>query len=202
VLKPTSPGAKLTSLDEAGARGIAGVVAVVRDGSFAGVVAETESAAEAGLAALCKGAAWSAGEALPDETNLAAWLKSQPAETTTVDERKAPAPAKVARTIRRQYTRPYIAHASMAPSCAIAQWTGADKVPDKVHVWSHCQGVYNLRTDLGARLRTAAREHRRGTRRGSRLLRPQRRRRRGVRRRAAGARGRRTPGAGALVARG
>jgi CO/xanthine dehydrogenase Mo-binding subunit len=32
----------------------------------------------------------------------------------------------------------------MAPSCAIAQWTGTDKV----HVWSHCQGVYNLRTDL------------------------------------------------------
>jgi len=144
VLKPASPGAKLTSLDESGARGIAGIIAVVRDGSFAGVVAETEDAAEAGLAALRKGAAWSAGEALPDETNLAAWLKSQPAETTTVDERKAVAPAKVARTVRRQYTRPYIAHASMAPSCAIAQWTGTDKV----HVWSHCQGVYNLRTDL------------------------------------------------------
>ena len=71
------------------ARAIAGIVAVVRDGNFIGVVAETETAAEAGLAALRKGAVWGPGEALPDETNLAAWLKSQPAETTTVDERKA-----------------------------------------------------------------------------------------------------------------
>ena len=89
-----------------------------------------------------------AGDALPDETNLAAWLKSQPVETTTVDERKAAAPAQVARTIRRQYSRPFIAHASMAPSCAIAQWTGADKV----QVWSHCQGVYGLRIDLSLAL--------------------------------------------------
>jgi CO/xanthine dehydrogenase Mo-binding subunit len=49
----------------------------------------------------------------------------------------------VARTIKRQYTRPYIAHASIAPSCAIAQWTG-----DRVHVWTHSQGVYLLRADM------------------------------------------------------
>ena len=47
------------------------------------------------------------------------------------------------RTIRRQYTRPYIAHASIAPSCAMAQWDG-----DRVHVWTHSQGVYLLRADL------------------------------------------------------
>jgi nicotinate dehydrogenase subunit B len=148
VLKPPGPGAKLASLDETNARGIAGVIAVVRDGSFAGVVAETEVAAEAGLVALRKGAAWSDGEALPDETNLADWLKSQPVETTITDERQAAAPAPVARTIRRQYTRPFIAHASMAPSCAVAQCTGSDQV----HIWSHCQGVYNLRADVALAL--------------------------------------------------
>jgi hypothetical protein len=36
----------------------------------------------------------------------------------------------------------------MARSCASAQWTGADKI----HVWSHCQGVYNLRADMGLAL--------------------------------------------------
>jgi nicotinate dehydrogenase subunit B len=144
VLKPAAPGAKLTSLEEAGARAVAGVVAVVRDGSFAGLVADSEAAAAAGLAALRKGSVWTAGEALPDAANLAAWLKSQPAQTTTVDVRTAATPVQAARTIRRQYSRPFIAHASMAPSCALAQWTGADKV----HVWSHCQGVYNLRADL------------------------------------------------------
>jgi CO/xanthine dehydrogenase Mo-binding subunit len=47
------------------------------------------------------------------------------------------------RTIRRQYTRPYLAHASIAASCAVAQWNG-----DQVHVWTHSQGVYLLRADL------------------------------------------------------
>jgi CO/xanthine dehydrogenase Mo-binding subunit len=50
---------------------------------------------------------------------------------------------KAARTLRRQYTRPYIAHASIAPSCAMAQWDG-----ERVHVWTHSQGVYLLRADL------------------------------------------------------
>ncbi|HEY5130695.1 MAG TPA: molybdopterin cofactor-binding domain-containing protein, partial [Bradyrhizobium sp.] len=47
------------------------------------------------------------------------------------------------RTIRRQYTRPYLAHASIAPSCAMAQWR-----EDRVHIWTHSQGVYLLRADL------------------------------------------------------
>ena len=93
VMKPPGPGATLAALDEAGARAVAGVIAIVRDGSFAGVVAETEAAAEAALAALRKGATWAAGDALPDESDLAAWLRSQPAETTTVDERKPAAPS-------------------------------------------------------------------------------------------------------------
>jgi CO/xanthine dehydrogenase Mo-binding subunit len=148
VLRPNSPSATLASLDDSAARSMAGVVAVVRDGSFVGVVADTESAAEAGLAALQKGAAWAPGEPLPEEARLTDWLKAQPVETTTVDERKAAAAAQVARTLRRQYSRPFIAHASMAPSCAIAKWTASDKLS----IWSHCQGVYGLRIDLALAL--------------------------------------------------
>ena len=82
------------------------LIAVARDGSFAGVVAETEAAAEAGLAALRKSAAWSAGDGLPDEANLADWLKSQPAETTIVEEKQAAARSQVASTVRRARTSP------------------------------------------------------------------------------------------------
>src|SRR5262249_39157609 len=82
------------------------------------------------------------------EADLSDWLKSQPVETTIAEERKAAGPVAAARTVRRQYSRPFIAHASMAPSCAIAQWTAADKL----QVWSHCQGVYNLRADIGLAL--------------------------------------------------
>jgi CO/xanthine dehydrogenase Mo-binding subunit len=143
VLRPERSRAKLAGLSEGGARAVAGLVAIVRDGSFAGVVSETEDGAAAALKALRKGATWAAGEALPDENDLAAFLKAQPVESTIIDTRASPKTTSGLRTMRRQYTRPYIAHASIAPSCAMAQWNG-----DRVHVWTHSQGVYLLRADL------------------------------------------------------
>jgi CO/xanthine dehydrogenase Mo-binding subunit len=144
VLRPENSRAKLVGLNEAAARAVPGFVAAVRDGNFAGVVCETETGAETALKALRKGATWDAGEALPDENDLASFLKSQPVESTVIDTRTAANAASKARTLKRQYTRPYIAHASIAPSCAMAQWTSADRV----HVWTHSQGVYLLRNDL------------------------------------------------------
>ncbi len=143
VLRPDVSGARLIALDEGAARAVSGLIAVVRDGGFAGVVAESEVAAEAALKALRKGATWSAGQPLPNEGDLAGFLRSQPVETTVIDTRIAAAPAQATRSLRRQYTRPYIAHASIAPSCAMAQWNS-----DRVHVWTHSQGVYLLRADL------------------------------------------------------
>jgi CO/xanthine dehydrogenase Mo-binding subunit len=151
VLRSEMPGAKLIELNEHGARGIAGLVAIVRDGNFAGVVSETEDGAETALKALRKGAVWSARETLPDENKLADWLKSQPVESTIIDKKATPHSGSKSRTLRRQYTRPYIAHASIAPSCAMAQWTG-----DRIHVWTHSQGVYLLRTDLALVLKVPA----------------------------------------------
>src|SRR3954468_19452087 len=150
VLRAEMPGAKLVELNEDRARGIPGLVAIVRDGNFAGVVSQTEDGAEAALKALRKGSVWSSREALPDENGLADWLKSQPVESTVIDRRTAPNSGTRSRTMRRQYTRPYIAHASIAPSCAMAQWSG-----DLVHVWTHSQGVYLLRTDLALVLKVA-----------------------------------------------
>lgn len=143
VLRPDHARAKLLELNDEGARAITGLVAVVRDGSFAGVISKTEHGAEKALQALRRGATWSDGEELPDENDLAAFLKAQPVESTIIDKRTAATPGAGTRTIWRQYTRPYIAHASIAPSCAMAQWNG-----DRVDVWTHSQGVYLLRADL------------------------------------------------------
>jgi CO/xanthine dehydrogenase Mo-binding subunit len=150
VLRPDVSGAKLAALNEEAARSVAGLLAIVRDNSFAGVVADSEAAAAAALKALRKGATWSAGEPLPDEDDLAGFLRSQPVETTVIDTRTA-ATDRPAQILRRQYTRPYIAHGSIAPSCAIAQWNG-----DRVHVWTHSQGVYLLRADLSIVLKLPA----------------------------------------------
>ncbi len=143
VLRPELSAARLVTLSEDHARAVAGLVAIVRDGNFAGVVSETEDGAENALRALRKDAAWSSGETLPDEERLTEWLKAQPSEPTVIDTKTASGKRAKVRTIGRQYTRPYLAHASIAPSCAIAQWTGG-----RVHVWTHSQGVYFLRADL------------------------------------------------------
>jgi CO/xanthine dehydrogenase Mo-binding subunit len=143
VLRPELSAANLVELSVDGARAISGLLAIVRDGNFVGVVCETEDSAETALKALRKRAAWTPGEPLPDENRLAEWLKAQPVESTVIDERSASQPGETHRTVRQQYTRPYIAHASIAPSCAMAQWSG-----DRVHVWTHSQGVYLLRADL------------------------------------------------------
>jgi CO/xanthine dehydrogenase Mo-binding subunit len=116
------------------------------------VVADSEAAAEAGLAALRRGARWSEGEALPDESDIGAWLKSQPAESKLIAARGSADRDPAARTLSAKYTRPFIAHASMAPSCAIAHWSEAGTGPARVRVWSHTQGVFNLRSDIALTL--------------------------------------------------
>jgi len=143
ILRPPSPGATLTRLGDAKAKAVPGVVAVVRDGSFVGVVAGTEEAAAAGLKALAGGADWRAGEPLPDEASLRDWVKSQPVETTAIDVREPAVAASKVRTVRHAYMRPYIAHASIGPSCAVAQLTG-----EGLKVWTHSQGIFNLRAEL------------------------------------------------------
>jgi nicotinate dehydrogenase subunit B len=143
VLRSELSHSTLAELKEDGARGTDGLVAIVRDGNFAGVVSQTEAGAEAALAALRKDARWSPRETLPNEQALAEWLKTQPAELTVIASKKDASRLAKAQTIRRQYSRPYIAHGSIAPSCAMAQWTG-----ERVRVWTHSQGVYLLRADL------------------------------------------------------
>ncbi len=143
VLRSELSHAALVELKEDAARKLKDLVAIMRDGDFAGLVSETEAGAELALAALRKGARWNLRETLPDENGLAEWLKAEPAELSVIASKKTSAPLAKTRTIRRQYTRPYITHGSIAPSCAIAEWTG-----NRVRVWTHSQGVYLLRADL------------------------------------------------------
>jgi CO/xanthine dehydrogenase Mo-binding subunit len=141
VLRPPSPAATLAGLDDRAVRSMAGVVGVVRDGSFVGVIAEREENACAALERLRRDARWNEPPTLPDEAALGSWLRAAPCETTVVAERGTP--GRAATTRRATYTRPYIAHASIGPSCALARWEG-----ERLHVWSQSQGIHNLKADL------------------------------------------------------
>jgi len=143
MIRPAFAGATLESFDEARAAKLPGVVTVVRDGSFLGVVAQTEGQARAAASKASAWANWKQVVALPESSEMPAWLKAQAADTKVVESKGDGAGARVAKTLKASYSRPYVAHASMAPSCALAQLDG-----ETLRVWTHSQGIYNLRRDL------------------------------------------------------
>ena len=65
VVRPPRYGATLESVDEAAAKAMPGVVAVVRDGCFLGVIAEREEQAIKAREALARSAKWKLGPELP-----------------------------------------------------------------------------------------------------------------------------------------
>ncbi|MCG6876169.1 MAG: molybdopterin-dependent oxidoreductase [Betaproteobacteria bacterium] len=146
VVRPASRAARLVSVDDAAVDAMPGVVAVVRDGSFLGVLADREEVAVKAAEALAASAKWDERDTLPDMGNLPAWLRASPHESKVIDDRASD--AKPARTFSATYSRPFSAHASIGPSCSLAQWKGYKSVT----VWTHSQGVYNLRADLALAL--------------------------------------------------
>ena len=145
VIRPPAPAASLAGL---GDPPLPGDVVTVRDGSFLGVVAPSDRAAVASARAVAGAARWEVTPSLPDERDLRGFLLSAPAQVVTVDElHDGEAAATVTRTLEAEFTRPYLAHASMAPSCAVARWDGR-----RVTVWSHSQGVFALRGAIAAGL--------------------------------------------------
>ena len=144
VVHPPSPGARLVAADVAAVQALAGVVAVVRNGSFLGVLADNEYLAVRALGKLAAAAQWQEAAALPDMRDMPAYLRAQPVETTLVAEKTTEEQlAPVAHSFKAAYSRPFLAHASIAPSCAVARYQ-----PDLLEIWTHSQGIYNLRVDL------------------------------------------------------
>jgi nicotinate dehydrogenase subunit B len=133
VIRPPSRGARLAELDPA----VAGDrVRLVRDGSFVAVAGPDEAEVLRAAERVRTKTVWSEVDTLPDEDDLDTFLRAGPHETiAVVDDGGDVAPAGPA--VRATYSRPFLAHASMAPSCAVARWN-----PDgRIEVWSHSQGI-------------------------------------------------------------
>jgi len=151
VVRPPQYGATLASLDDSKAKAIPGVIAVVRDGSFLGVIAEREEQAVKARDALTEGAKWTPGPDLLDPANLFAHLKSLPAKMEVIGVKQAPLLASAPKTLEATYTKPYMAHASIGPSAAVAEFRDG-----KYTVWTHSQGVFPLRAELVKALKVPA----------------------------------------------
>jgi nicotinate dehydrogenase subunit B len=137
VVRPPSYGATLRDFDISSVERMAGIVKVVHDGNFIGVLAESEWSAIQGMRTLAARTTWNETASLPDSATLFTTLMNLPSKDTIIrDNGSLGTPGTV---VEGTFTRPYLTHGSIGPSCAIAEiQQGA------LTVWTHTQGVFPL----------------------------------------------------------
>lgn len=135
VVRPPSYGASLASLDAGNIEKMTGVVKVIRDGNFVAVVAYREFQAVKAMRALSRVAHWSESASLPE--HLYAYLLELPAEDHVILDKHDTGAQPALKTLEATYTRPYLSHGSVGPSCAVAHLTEG-----VMTIWTHTQGVY------------------------------------------------------------
>ena len=142
-------GNTLESVDEQSIAHIPGIRAVVVIRDFVGVVAEREEQAEAACASLKL--RWKAWPGMPAMDDLAQALRDNPATPRELvnDGDVDQALADAAQVMERSYVWPYQMHASIGPSCAVAEWR-ADAPPGEpqLRVFAGTQNPHVLRVDL------------------------------------------------------
>ncbi|MDP3822304.1 MAG: molybdopterin-dependent oxidoreductase [Burkholderiales bacterium] len=136
-------GNTLESVDETSIAHIPGICAVVVIRDFVGIVAEREEHAEAAMRELkVIWKPWPGMQPLGDLQNA---LRNNPSTRRVLLERGDVdgAIAAAAQPMQRDYVWPYQLHASIGPSCALADWReGA------MTVWAGTQNPHVLRADL------------------------------------------------------
>ena len=139
VVRARRPGAHVFSVDEGAVRN----AHIIRLGNFIGVVAEREE--QAIEAAEQLQVRWEETDNLPPMERLHDWLRAQPATEHIVAESGDAESAMrgAAKRVHAVYEQPFQAHASIGPSCAVAE-----EKDGILTVWAASGGVYPLRGAL------------------------------------------------------
>lgn len=151
VVRPPYPGrdggafvgASLLAVDRDSIAHLPGIVAVVVEGDFVGIVAEREEQATRAMRAL--NVSWKPVPPLAPMDDLEARLRAIPASRRELlrEGDAANALDGAAATLARTYVWPYHMHASIGPSCAVADYRA-----DGLTVWSGTQNPHVMRIDL------------------------------------------------------
>jgi nicotinate dehydrogenase subunit B len=147
AIRPPSYGATLASVETKAVLAMPGVLQVVRDGSYLAVVADDEWRAILAMRALSAATVWNDGPPLPDPKTIHETLRRLPAQEIAVADRMGVATAAAAQKLHARYTKPYLTHASIGPSCAVALFQD-----NRMTVWTHTQGVFPMRKGLAEML--------------------------------------------------
>jgi nicotinate dehydrogenase subunit B len=143
VIRPPAIGAKLVSVDETSIRNIPDV-RVIRMENFLAVVAKDEWAAVRAASELK--AAWTEWQGLPGSEDLAQHVREGAVDRDEgLVSRGDPVAALpvAAKQFSATYTWPCQSHASLGPSCAIA-----DVRADGTTIWTASQGTYGMRANF------------------------------------------------------
>ncbi len=143
VIHPPSIGAKLMSLDESSIRTIPGA-RVVRIQNFLGIVAPDEWAAIRAAKELK--VTWTEEQGLPGSDNLDRHVReSVPDHDETIVNKGDPAAALpgTTRQLSALYVWPIQSHASLGPSCAVA-----DVRSEGTTIWTASQGPHGMRANF------------------------------------------------------
>jgi len=151
VVRPPYPGrdggafvgASLLAVEHDSIAHLPGIVAVVVEGDFIGVVAEREEQAQRAMRALK--VTWKPVPPLAPMDDLEARLRAIPATRRELlrEGDAGHALERAAAVLERTYVWPYHLHASIGPSCAVADYR-----PDGLTVWTGTQNPHVMRIDL------------------------------------------------------
>jgi nicotinate dehydrogenase subunit B len=151
VVRQPNRGATLRSVDEAAIRRAAkATIEFVRNGNFLAILGDDETALDAAALAAANHVVWQNVEKPAPLQQEANWLLQRP----TIDRvlgAPEPADSQGRERFEATYTKPYLAHASVAPSCGLALYQDG-----QLTVWTHCQGVFPLRAALARTLKRDA----------------------------------------------
>jgi nicotinate dehydrogenase subunit B len=146
VVRPEAAGAKLLTVDDSAARKITGFVQTVRKGNFLAVISRSEWGAVKAARALKP--SWSAGVELPDQATVFDYWRAQPLAKEEATQKVGDAPAALASSVRKvkaSYEFAVQTHASIGPSCAVADFSAG-----KLVVWSPSQATHSMQSELAS----------------------------------------------------
>ncbi len=163
ILRQPWRGARLAGLDEAAVRrGARGSIEILRDGEFTAFLSGEETAAASAVASARDRAVWQGGEPLEPGYAETAWLETLPSVDRVVHEGEHGSAFAAGPALAATYSRPFLAHGSIGPSCALARHEGG-----RLTVLTHAQGVFPLRDAIARALgldpASISVEHRQGS---------------------------------------
>ena len=137
VVRGPSYGTRLAAPQLAAAASAPGVVKLVRNGDFLAIVAGKEWQAIEAMR-IAQGSDYVRTRPRLPVADGVRRLQSLPSrEIVVLDTHDGARPA--AQTIRSRYSRPWLSHGSIGPSCAVALYKDG-----ALTIWSHSQGVFDM----------------------------------------------------------